>query len=61
MHAFRTRNIDINMIENSNKIIKIKMFDTELWHAHSTKAVDSEHEKKRHIENDQMQGVETEA
>ena len=45
MHDVRKRGPD-NVIENSDKIIKIKNVDNELWHAHTTKGVDIEREKR---------------
>ena len=54
MHDLRKRCPDVKAIENSDKIIKIKNFDYELWHSRTTKEVDSEREKKRNKENDQV-------
>ena len=51
MQDVRKRGPDVNVIENSDKIIKIENVDDELWHAHATKAVDIEREKKRNNEN----------
>ena len=38
-------------------MIKVKIFDTELWHSNATKAVDSEREKKKQKDNGYLQGT----
>ena len=51
MQEVRKRAPDDTVIGKSDKIIKVKIFDAELWHSHAIKVADSEREKKRHKEN----------
>ena len=47
----RKRGLEVTWIGQGDKIIKVTIFDIELWHSCATKSVDSEREKKRHKEN----------
>ena len=44
----RKRGTDVARLKQNNNATKVKNYDTEVWHVHATKAVDSEREKKRH-------------
>ena len=55
----RKRSPDANVQVNSVETTKIKNFDNELWFSHATKSVDSERDKKRHKENEEVSRIET--
>ena len=55
----RKRGPDANVQANSVETRKIKIFDNELWFSHAIKAVDSEIDKKRNIENEQVSIIAT--
>ena len=53
----RKRGPDVNVQENSAETTDMQNFDDELWFAFATKAVDSERDKKRHKENEQVSRI----
>ena len=48
----RKRSQERNEFKPNGKSIIVKNYNTEVWHARATKALDSEIERKRHKDND---------
>ena len=47
----RKRGTYVARLKQNDNATKVKNYDTEVWHAHATKEVDSERERKRHKDN----------